>query len=125
MPKLAHCHTIGASDSLASRALGALAFICVWGVGQFIGPLSLPLLAVTAYYQVLPWYILLALAALMAYPFCVAPESLYSPRWCRFVLSQAGWIKGGARLWCSNDVLSLGDRVNEGIMVAYHPHGFP
>ena len=119
--KLTHCHTIGASDSLTSRLLGALAFTVVWGLGQFIGPLSLPLLLWSAVN--LPYAITAILAAAMAYPFCVRPESLYSPLYCRFVLSMAGWLKGGSSLWASDDVLLLKDRLNEGIMVCYHPHG--
>ena len=55
----------------------------------------------------------------MIYPFCVSEESLYSPRFCQFVLSSAGWLKGGATLWATDDVLELADRVNEGIMVCY------
>ena len=71
-----------------------------------------------------PWYLVLGAAAIMVYPFCVPPESLYSPRFCRFVLAQAGWLKGGSSLWASEEVVRATDgRVNEGIMVAYHPHG--
>ena len=120
-PTLTHVHTIGESDDICTRLLGALSFTVVWGVGQFVGPLSLPLLAWAAFY--LPWAVTAVIAAFMLYPFCVPPESLYSPRFCRFVLSQAGWLKGGSSMWVSEDVLHLKDRVNEGIMVAYHPHG--
>ena len=119
--KLTHCHTIGDSDSLSARALGALAFTVVWGLGQFVGPLSIPLLIWSAYN--LPWAITLCAAAIMAYPFCVPDESLYSPLFCRFVLGMSGWLKGGSSLWAADDVLHLRDRVNEGIMVCYHPHG--
>jgi len=115
------CHTIGASDSPLSRLQGAVAFLVVWGLGQFVGPLSPLLLAWSACY--LPALVVVALASAMAYPFLVRPESLYSPRWCRFVLSQAGWLKGGATLWATDKVMTLADRINEGVMVAYHPHG--
>jgi len=67
--------------------------------------------------------LVLTIAAVMVYSFCVPPESLYSPLFCRFVLSMSGWIRGGSRLWVSEDVLHLSKRVNEGIMVCYHPHG--
>ena len=119
--KLTHCHTIGASNRLSARLLGALAFTTVWGLGQFVGPLSLPLLVWSAF--CLPWPVTATAAAIMAYPFCVSPESLYSPRFCRFILSMAGWLKGGSSLWVADDVLELAPRVNTGLMVAYHPHG--
>ena len=119
--KLTHCHTIGESDSLLSRLQGALGYIFVWGLGQFFGPFSPILLACSVF--CLPWYLVLTIAAVMVYPFCVPPESLYSPLFCRFVLSMSGWIRGGSRLWVSEDVLHLSKRINEGIMVCYHPHG--
>ena len=118
---LTHCHTIGASDTFLSRLQGALAFTVVWGLGQFVGPLSPLLLGVAAFY--LPSWLVLILISSVAYPFLVPNESLYSPRFCRFVLSKAGWLKGGSTLWASEDVLKLKDRVNESIMVCYHPHG--
>ena len=116
-----HCHTIGASDDVISRLKGALAFLCVWGLGEFVGPLSPLLLLASA--LTLPWYLTAVLAAAMAYAFLVPAEKLYSPMWCRFVLWQAGWIKGGANMWLSDEVKALADRVNESIMVCYHPHG--
>jgi len=119
--QLTYCHTIGESDDILARLQGVLAFTFVWGLGQFVGPLSPVLLLLTFVY--LPWYVGLAAAAIMVYPFLVSAESLYSPMFCRFVLSKAGWLKGGSRLWVSEDVLHLAERVNEGIMVAYHPHG--
>mmetsp|Transcript_95143 Transcript_95143/g.307224 ORF Transcript_95143/g.307224 Transcript_95143/m.307224 type:complete len:339 (-) Transcript_95143:220-1236(-) len=118
---LTHCHTIGAENDLLTRLQGALAFLFVFGLGEFVGPLSPLLLAWSAAY--LPPVVVAALAALMAYPFLVQPESLYSPRFCRFVLSMAGWLKGGASLWATEDVLKLADGINEGIMVTFHPHG--
>ena len=118
---LTKSHTIGGSSSLYTQLLGALAITFVWGLGQFVGPLSPLLLAGSALY--LPWYVTLVAALAMIYPFCVSEESLYSPRFCQFVLSSAGWLKGGATLWATDDVLELSDRVNEGIMVCYHPHG--
>ncbi|MFC0289691.1 hypothetical protein, partial [Kaistia hirudinis] len=118
---LTHCHTIGASDTFLSRLQGALAFTVVWGLGQFVGPLSPLLLGVAAFY--LPSWLVLILISSVAYPFLVPNEALYSPRFCRFVLSKAGWLKGGSTLWASEDVLKLKDRVNESIMVCYHPHG--
>ena len=121
MGRLTHCHTIGASDDLWSKLTGAVAFLCVWGLGEFVGPLSPLLLAWSAY--ALPWWLTAVFAAAMAYGFVVPEKSLYSPAWCRFVLSQAGWIKGGASLWLVDEVLKLAPRVNESIMVCYHPHG--
>jgi len=118
---LTHCHTIGASDDPITRAKGALAFLCVWGLGEFIGPLS-PLLLI-GIACVAPWWITALLAAAMGYAFAVPQSSLYSAAWCRFVLWQAGWIKGGASIWASADVLALADRVNESVLVCYHPHG--
>jgi hypothetical protein len=112
---------IGQSDSLSSRLHGAAAFTVVWGLGQFVGPLSVFILLWCACTQ--PWLLTVVMAAVMVYPFCVRAEALYSPLFCRFVLSMAGWLKGGASLWVSDDVLHLGPRVNEGIMVCYHPHG--
>lgn len=120
MGKLTHCHTIGQGDDLATQLIAALSFIVMWGLGEVVGPLSPLLLALSARY--LPLYAVLPAAAIMAYPFVVPPESLYSPRFCRFVLAQAGWLKGGASLWASDDVVGL-ERLDEGVMVAYHPHG--
>ena len=114
-------HTIGASDDIGTRLLGALAITFVWGLGQFVGPLSPILLCYSAIY--LPWYVTTLASCIMVYAFCVPPDTLYSPHFCRFVLSMSGWLKGGATLHVSEDVLQLADRLNEGIMVCYHPHG--
>ena len=70
--ELTHCHTIGASDSFLSRLQGALAFTVVWGLGQFVGPLSPLLLVVAAFY--LPSWLVLVLVASVAYPFLVPNE---------------------------------------------------
>ena len=51
---LVHSHTIGASGNWLR---GAVAFLVVWGLGQFIGPLSPLLLLVCA--TVLPWWAVL------------------------------------------------------------------
>ncbi|KAL1523791.1 hypothetical protein AB1Y20_018714 [Prymnesium parvum] len=118
---LTHCHTIGAADDVFTRARGAVAFLCVWGLGEIVGPLS-PLLLLCSIIA-LPWYITAALLVAMGYAFVVPEKSLYSPMWCRFVLYKAGWIKGGATLWLSDEVLSILDRVNDSVMVCYHPHG--
>ena len=119
MGKLTHCHTIGAASDIYTRAKGAVSFLAVWGLGEFVGPLSPFILLWSVFY--LPWYVSAALLAAMSYAFVVPEQSLYSPAWCRFVLSQAGWIKGGANLWVSNDVLALADRVNESLMVSAPP----
>ena len=119
--KLTHCHTIGADDSPSSLLLACLAFTVVWGLGQFVGPISIPLLLWSAFN--LPFVVTALAACFMVYPFLVPDESLYSPLYCRFVLSMAGWLKGGASLWAADDVLHLNERINEGIMVCYHPHG--
>ena len=121
MTLLTHCHTIGGSDDVCTRLKGAIAFIFVWGCGQFLGPLSPVLLALAAS-KAPAWFTLVMIVA-MGYAFVVPEESLYSPAWCRFVLSQAGWIKGGANLWATDDVLALNDRINESVMVCFHPHG--
>lgn len=84
---LTHCHTIGASNDVISRLKGAIAFLCVWGLGEFIGPLSPILLLVSASF--LPWYLTALLLFAMGFAFVVAEDKLYSPAWCRFVLWQA------------------------------------
>ena len=154
---LVHSHTIGASGNWLR---GAVAFLFVWGLGQFIGPLSpllllasgamLPCCAVLtrtsrglrtvrtghAYqppawctYQVrraachLPprrhalvrvrtvfsvaprWWVTFVLVGLLAFPYLVPEASLYSPAFCRFSLSMAGWLKGGSTLWITDEVL--------------------
>ena len=43
--------------------------------------------------------------ALLAFPYLVPEASLYSPAFCRFSLSMAGWLKGGSTLWITDEVL--------------------
>lgn len=118
---LTHCHTIGGANDLLSRIRGALAFIFVWGLGEFVGPLSPLVIIISAVF--LPFYVTGALAIAMGYSFAVSAKSLYSPEFCRFFLWQANWIKGGASLWLSSEVFKIADQVNDGVMVCYHPHG--
>ena len=154
---LVHSHTIGASGNWLR---GAIAFLFVWGLGQFIGPLS-PLLLLAsgamlpccAVLHVRPgasvqctlatrtsrlhgvctrgagqlasrrhalgartcrkcrvpwhprWWVTFVLIALLAFPYLVPEASLYSPAFCRFSLSMAGWLKGGSTLWITDEVL--------------------
>ena len=121
---LTKCHTIGGSDDLITRLRGAVAIIFIWGLGEFVGPFSPILLVVSA--MLAPWYVSAAFAAVMIYPFLVPEASLYSPAFCRFTLSMAGWFKGGSSIWVADDVLAKlpEDRLKKGgFMVCYHPHG--
>ena len=40
---LTYCHNIGGDATLLGKAVGASAFLLVWGLGMFVGPYS-PLL---------------------------------------------------------------------------------
>ena len=151
---LVHSHTIGGSGNWLR---GAVAFLFVWGLGQFIGPLSpllllasgamLPCCAVLTRTSVLyaratrtsrlhgvrtrgagqlalrrhalrvrvpasrtartvaphRWWVTVVLIALLAFPYLVPEASLYSPAFCRFSLSMAGWLKGGSTLWITDE----------------------
>ena len=119
MQNLVHAHTIGADDSIGSRLYGAIAFCAVWGLGEFIGPAS-PLLLAWSFYA-LPLWVTIAFASAMAYGFVVPERQLYSPRFCRFALAMAGWLRHGSTLWATEEVAGTG--LDEGCMVAIHPHG--
>jgi 2-acylglycerol O-acyltransferase 2 len=121
MPPCKLRHTIGAPNDLSTRAWGAFSFLLVWGLGEFVGPLSPLLLCAVA--LTLPWYASVALLMAMGYAFVVPEKSLYSPAFCRFALLQAGWIKNGASLWVSDEVQAISEHAYESWMVCYHPHG--
>jgi len=125
MAKLPYCHAIGASDSLATRVQGAVAFLTVSVLMYVLGPLS-PLLFVGSC-LLLPWYLTFLFLAALVFPFVAPIESLYSPAFCRFALSMAGWLKGGSSIWTTEEVYKdIGGgtaRVNHDLMVCYHPHG--
>lgn len=119
---LTYCHNIGGDATLLGKAVGASAFLLVWGLGMFVGPYS-PLLFFWACWW-LPYWLLAAMAVVLAYPFLVRPASLYSPAFCRYTLSMANWLKGGSSVWIADEVLNLPDEVtSNGLLVAYHPHG--
>lgn len=111
-------HTVGGDGRLHTRVLGALSAIVIWGGGLFLGP-AVPLLIVGC---ALTGHLVTAavLTAVVVVPLLVkVPES---PRFAQFMMASAGWLKGGATVHFTAEVLDAGP-INDGTMVCYHPHG--
>jgi hypothetical protein len=90
------------SDDLWTRTQGAFALLMLWGV-WLAGSFS----AVWWSYLVVKGYYVAAVVAavIMAYPYVVKVKQ--SPAFIRFILSGAGWFKGGTCLYLEESMKQI------------------
>jgi len=90
------------SDDLWTRTQGAFALLMLWGV-WLAGSFS----AVWWSYLVVKGYYIAAIVAavIMAYPYVIKVKQ--SPAFIRFILSGAGWFKGGTCLYLEESMKQI------------------
>ncbi|GAB5029520.1 diacylglycerol acyltransferase family protein [Nannochloropsis oceanica] len=104
------------ADDVWTRTQGAFALLMLWGV-WLAGSFSVfwwPYLVMKGYYTAA-----LVMAVIMAYPYVVKVKQ--SPAFIRFILSGAGWFKGGTCLYLEESMKQID--TSESVLLCQHPHG--
>ncbi|EWM29372.1 diacylglycerol acyltransferase family protein [Nannochloropsis gaditana] len=104
------------ADDLWTRTQGAIALLMLWVVwlaGSFCA-FWWPYLVFKGYHKAA-----IATALIMAYPYVVKVKQ--SPAFIRFILSGAGWFKGGTCLYLEESMKNV--ETSQSILLCQHPHG--
>ncbi len=104
------------ADDLWTRTKGAVALLMLWAVwlsGSFV-LFWWPYLVLTGRHTAA-----LVSALVMAYPYVVKVQQ--SPAFIRFILSGAGWFKGGTCLYLEASMKEID--TSQSVLLCQHPHG--